>query len=207
MKQLKEAEDRIDFFQNSPRGTILRALTLHDITFWATYAFISVVFALFVVEFVGKGNAIHVGISLFLMQLAAALAAIPVGKVFDHYRGYLDEVYALAGASLIAGALYILLSFSTSVWELYILSVGIGIANVTDMVAWRALFYTNIEKEEYSETVGTYQTAMGVTSALAAALAGFIGEKFGFDTVILLGGIVIMIGGFLPLTIRSFFRK
>ena len=202
-----EDRDKLDFYQNSKRGKILRAMTINDISYWASDAFVMIIFALFVVNFIDGGTASHVGFAAFGYFLVRALTSIPIGQFFDSHKGYLDELWGLAFTGFVAGSLYILLSQSTQLWQLYIIMLLLGFVSAVNLTSWRVLFYNNIDKQEYAQTVGIYQTAAAVSYALAGALGGVIGEFFGFDTVLFVGGLIMFCGGFIPLMVQQYFRR
>jgi MFS family permease len=197
----------LDFYGDSPRGRILRTMTMHDITYWATDAFIAVVLVLFVIQYINGGSATHVGLAFFLYRAVAAFTSFPVGRFFDSHRGYLDEVWGLAASSFIAGIAYVFLSFSHDLWQLYLAMVAIGFASVLQLTSWRTLFFNNIGKEQYSRTLGTYQTFFFLCQGVAVALGGLMGDTFGFNAVVFYGGIVVFLGGFLPLGIKYLVAK
>ena len=196
---------RLKFFKNSRRGKILRAMTLHDVMFWSSDAFVTVIFALYVVQFIEGGNATHVGLSYFVYSLVRGLLSIPVGQFFDKHRGRIDEVWGLALASFGGGIVYILLSQAHEPWHLYVAMFAMGFFSLLDVMSWRVLFYTSLDKTEYAETVGIYETITMVTVSFAVALGGIAGDRFGFDMVVLFGGIMMFVGGFVPLMVRRFF--
>jgi MFS family permease len=199
--------ERINFYRGTKRGKVLRALTASDITFWGTDAFISVVFVLYAIQFIPGGSATHVGLAYLGNRLVNALCSIPTGKVFDHYRGHLDELWALTFASFLTGALYMWLSFATSLWQLYVVMFMLGVLSAVNLAAWRIVFYSNIAKGEYGQTVGIYQTFISIAQGLALALGGYLGDTIGFDKVVFIGGLIIAIGGLFPVIIMRYFKK
>jgi predicted MFS family arabinose efflux permease len=202
-----ETPDRLDFYQDSKKGKMLRALTLNDVTFWATDAFIAVVLSLFVIGHIDGGSATHVGLGYLMYKGVAALLSIPIGRFFDKHRGHLDEVWGLAIANFVYGAAYIYLSFATQLWQLYLVMFILGCMSTVNLLSWRTLFFNTISKDEYTETVGTYQTMVFLCQGIALALGGLVGDNFGFDVVVLFGGIVIFCGGILPISIRYLVRR
>lgn len=202
-----EDRGKIDFYQNSSRGKILRAMTLNDITYWGADAFIVVIFALYVVNFIDGGSATHIGFAFFVYNLIRALSSIPIGQFFDKHRGYIDEIWGLTITSFAAGFTYILLSQASQLWHLYAAMFALGLISAVNLTSWKVIFYNNIEKEEYGQTIGIYQTAVAIAYSLAAALGGIAGDRFGFDVVIFIGGIVMILGGFVPLTVKQYLRK
>lgn len=201
-----EHSGRIHFYRNSRRGKILRALTASDISFWGTDAFISVVLVLYAIQFIPGGSATHVGFAFLGNRLINALCSLPIGRLFDRYRGYLDELWSLAFASFFTGLLYVTLSFASALWQLYAIMLVLGFLSAINLAAWRVIFYNTIAKKEYGQTVGVYQTFISISQGIALALGGYLGDRIGFDNVVLLGGIIIILGGFFPLAIVKFFH-
>lgn len=196
--------NRLDFYQNSKRGKLLRAMTLTDISFWGTHSFISVILILYVLQFIEGGSATHLGLAFLVFKATSAVFSIPIGRFFDKHKGHIDELWGLVFANFSTGIIYILLSFSTQLWQLYTSLFILGFLYVLNLTSWRVLFYNNIKKEEYGETVGAYQAVYSIGEGLALALGGFFGDTFGFDKVVLIGGIVIMFGSFIPLYVKAF---
>jgi MFS family permease len=199
--------EKLDFYQSSPRGKILRALTLSDMSYWAVDDLIAVILALFVVQFIEGGSATHLGLAFLAYKTVNAALSIPIGRFFDQRKGHVDEIKGLAFASFASGFVYMALSFGTQVWHLYASMIILGFLGTINLNSWRVLFYNNIKKEEYGETVGIYQAMMSIAGGLALALGGFFGDTFGFDVVVFYGGLVIALGGFVPLSIRYFVAK
>lgn len=206
MKSL-HANQKADFYRNTKRGKILRAMTLTDITHWGMDAFIGLILVLFVIQYIDGGNATHLGLAYFLYKFVAATASIPIGKFFDRHKGYIDEVTGLALASFIAGGTYVLLSFATELWQLYAAMAVLGFSTILNLTSWRIVFYTNVRKSVYGETVAIYHGIYYVAEGLLLALGGFFGDTFGFQSVVLWGGVIIFAGGFIPLTIRYLVPK
>ena len=139
-------------------------------------------------------------------RVMGALAAIPVGKWFDSQKGYLDEVTGLSFACLVAGFCYILLSFSTQIWQFYLIMFFLGITAMVNLASWRILFYNNIGKKQFGQTIGVYQMLFSLGIGLFLAVGGFAGDRYGYDTVLMLGGIMMTFGSLLPLMIRGYFE-
>ena len=85
--------------------------------------------------------------------------------------------------------------------------IVVGVGNAIDLNAWRILFYGSIDEHERGQTVGIYQTIMSITTALILALGGFIGEKYGYNIVLIIGGLMSFTGGILPLFLRKIVTK
>lgn len=189
------------------RTYIIRTLTANDVAFWGADAFVSVALALFVVTFIEGATVLNVGVALMIHRVVGAFAAIPIGQWFDKHKGHLDEVWGLSIACMLGGFTYILLSFATNIWQLYIAMFFMGIFSVINLASWRILFYSNVNSDQFGQTVGIYQTLYSLGIGLFMAIGGFVGEEFGYDEVLLLGGLFMVFGSVLPLLIRGFFLE
>lgn len=189
------------------RTNIVKILTANDVTVWGADAFISVALALFVVSSIEGATVLNVGIALMIHRIVGAVASVPIGRWFDSHKGFIDEVYGLTFASVSAGFVYILLSFSTQIWQLYVAMFFLGIIAVTNFASWRILFYSNIEKGQLGQAVGVYQMLFSFGIGLFLVVGGFAAEKFGYRWVLMMGGLIMIFGSLLPLMIRGYLKK
>ena len=193
----------LHIFKFTKYSRITEALTINDVLYWSGDTFISVVLALFVTQYIDGADASSVGVSYLIYRLAASLSTIYVGKMFDKHKGYSDEIWALFLVSFVAGFTYIALSFGTQLWHLY-LSMGVlGVCRSFDINSWKLLFYSHLEPNAKGRTIGTYDASFGIAMGTMAALSGFMGEAYGFRTVILIAGLIVLISGFPILSLRS----
>jgi len=190
-------------FKYSKYSHISEVLTLNDILFWGGDAFVSVIMALFVIQYIDGGTASTVGISWMMYRLMSAVTTVPIGKLLDKHKGYIDEVWALFIVSILAGITYIFLIYSSQIWHLYLAMGILGILRSFDINAWKIMFYSHIETKTKGRTIGTYDAAYSVAIGLIYALAGLIGDAYGFRSVVILGGILIMLGGIPVLSLRK----
>lgn len=198
---------QLEFYKDTNKGRLLRTLTLSDISYWGADSFIGVVMVLYIVNFIHGGSATHAGLAFLLYKGVAAVASIPIGRYFDKHPGYLDEIWGLTLASLLGGATYIGLSFSTELWQLYLGMFSLGLASVLDLLSWRKLFFSHLDEHSHSQTVGVYQTILFIAQGAAVALGGLVGDRFGFNTVVFYGGIIVALGAVFPFSVRYVFAK
>lgn len=189
------------------RSNVVRTLTANDIIFWGADAFILVALALFVVDHIVGATILNVGVAYMIHRVTGAISSLAIGRYFDRHKGYLDEVLGLSLACLAAGFAYVLLSFSTEVWQLYVIMMFLGLFATVNLTSWRILFYGHILKSSFGATLGTYQMLFSLGIGLFMALGGFVGERYGYDRVLLLGGLMMIIGSALPMLIRNYFVK
>jgi len=187
------------------RSNIIRAMTANDVVFWGADAFISVALALFVVTYINDATVLNVGLALMIHRIVNALTSIPIGRFFDKHKGFLDEVTALSIACFAAGSIYFILSFCTEIWQLYTAMLFLGFSTAVNMSSWRIIFYGHVNQEQMGQTLGVYQMLFSFGIGLFLAIGGFAGDRFGYDKVLMCGGLLMMSGSVLPLMIRSYF--
>ncbi len=193
----------LQLFKFTKYSHLSEVLTLNDVLYWGGDTFVSVVMALFVTQYIDGSSASSVGIAYMVYRLTSSLTTSQAGKLFDKHKGYFDEIWALFGASLVAGLSYIALSFAGELWQLYLAMGILGVCRSVDVNSWKLLFYTHIEKKMKGRTMGMYDAIYGVSMGAIAALSGFVGEMYGFRIVILVAGIIMFLGGFPVLSLRS----
>lgn len=185
------------------KSNILSALTFNDATFWGADVFVGVIFALYVTQYIPGGSAIHVGLIYGLYRLMRALTSIPIGRYLDKQVGHIDEYYTLLTAGLIVGITYICLFFSAELWHVYLGMAIIGTAHALDINAWRILFYGNISPDNRGSVIGVYETTMQIMYALSIVIAGFVGEIYGFNWILLFAGIVTLCSSLILFLVRD----
>ncbi len=193
----------LNVFRFTKYSHIAEVLTLNDVLYWGGDTFISVILALFITQYINGASASSVGISYMIYRIASSLSTIYVGKMFDKIKGYTDEIWALFIVSLVAGVTYVGLSFATELWHLYLAMGVLGVCRAVDINSWKLIFYSHLEPNTKGRTIGTYDAIYGIAIGALAALSGFVGEIYGFRVVVLLAGIIVLMGGFPVLSLRS----
>jgi len=193
----------IHFFKFTKYSHISEVLTLNDVLFWGGEAFVSVILALFVIQYIEGASASSIGIAYMIYRFASALTTAQIGKMFDKHKGFKDEIWALFITSLVAGTTYIILSTASQLWHLYLAMAVLGVCRSFDINSWKLLFFTHLESGIKGRVIGTYDAIYGIAIGVIAALAGFIGEIYGFRIVIFIAGLVIIAGSLPVLSLRS----
>lgn len=193
----------LHLFRYTKFSHIAEILTLNDVLYWGGDIFASVVLALFITQYIDGAAASSVGIAYMIYRLTSALTTAQIGRMFDSHKGFMDEIIALFFASFIAGISYIVLSFATQLWHLYLAMGVLGICRSFDINSWKIIFYSHLEAKTKGRTIGTYDAIYGVTAGAIAALAGFVGEIHGFRIVILIAGLIVFVSSFPILSLRK----
>jgi len=182
---------------------IAEVLTLNDVLYWGGDSFISVILALFITQYISGATASSVGVSYMIYRISSSISTVYIGKMFDRIKGFSDEIWALFLVSLVVGITYVGLSFATELWHLYSAMVILGVCRAVDINSWKLIFYSHLEKNTRGRTIGTYDAIFGIAIGALSALSGFVGEIYGFRMVVLVAGIIVFLGGFPVLSLRS----
>jgi|APSaa5957512535_1039671.scaffolds.fasta_scaffold01533_17 MFS family permease len=193
----------LHFFKFTKYSRITEVLALNNVLYWGGDTFVSVVLALFVTQYITDSSASSVGIAYMIYRLSSSLSTASIGKFLDKHKGYIDEIWALFFASIVAGLSYIALSFATELWHLYLSMAILGVCRSFDNNSWTILFYSHMEESKRGRIIGANDAIYGVAMGAMAALSGFVGEIYGFRVVILVAGLLMLVGGFPVLSLRS----
>lgn len=182
---------------------VLSVLTLSDFSTWSSANLTGVIFTLFALEHIQGSTITDVGLSSLVFLGVSALLNIPLGKYLDSLKGYLDENYVLVASSVVRGVALILLSFSTALWQLYLLQAVLGVARSMNYVSWRVLFSKFLDPKHVAEQWSVYDSIIAIGLGVAALIGGYLGDHFPFSYVIFIAGVITIIGGVFPLFIHK----
>jgi len=178
---------------------VVKALTLNDFSMNASSAISTVIFTLFVIKQINGGTIAEVGISQLIFLGVSALLNMPLAKLLDKTKGYIDEGTVLALSSVLRGISLMILAFSHSIWELYLYQALLGVARSMDLTAWRVLFSKFLDMKKPAVQWATYDAVIAIGIGIATVIAGYLGDTVPFSYVIFLAGVVSLLGALFPL--------
>lgn len=189
------------------KNRVLSFLTLNDFSTWSSGNLTAVIFTLFALDHIKGASVTDVGLSSLVFLVVSAILNVPLGKVMDRIKGYVDETYVLTASSLVRGVALILLSMSTTLWQLYLLQAVLGIARSMNYVSWRILFSKYLDAKHAGEQWSIYDSVIAVGLGVAALIGGWMGDHYPFSFVVFVAGVVTLIGGIFPLFIVKDIKK
>jgi len=188
-------------YRGNKKSNVLSVLTFNDASLWGADTFVAVVLALFITTNFDNGTAIEVGFAFAIYRVMRAVAAIPLGRYFDEHRGHYDEYLGLVLAGLLVGGSYFGMFFATELWMIYLGMGLVGLGHAIDILSWQILFYSNVPERSRGSVLGVYQTFMQIIYALSTVIAGFVGERYGFEWVLFLAGVLAIVSSIIMLII------
>lgn len=192
------------FWQNRlATNKVIRTLTFNDISYWGGFDMAMVIFALYVVDRIPAATAADVGISMFIYKATSTFASIPIGAKLDSIKGMKDEAWGLCLSGLITGTSYLLLTLITNRYHLFGLMLMLGLGRSLNLSSWRTLFNKWVDRNRTSITFSIYETVFGLGTGLLVVAAGVASSYFGYQSVLIASGLLVIGGSFLPLLIRQ----
>ncbi|MEK9157778.1 MAG: MFS transporter, partial [Patescibacteria group bacterium] len=149
-----------------------------------------------------------IGFGAAIVQLCKVIVELPLSKILDKNHGEYDDFYSLMiGSTLIACVPFAYL-FAHSIHHIYIIQAVYGVGIAFSVPPWYAIFSRHIDKMQESFEWTLDSVSIGLAAAAAAAVGGMIAQKFGFNTVFIIGGVFAICGGLMQIMIfRDIKRK
>lgn len=185
---------------------IIYILTLSDIFIIGAFSLIMPLFAIFVTQNIADATVKTVGFFTAIYWLSKSVLQIPIAWFLDKREGEKDEFYAL----VIGYFLSALVAFSyikvSAVWHIYGIAVLVGLADALGVPSYLSIFSRHLDrfKENIEWTVRSI--GVGLSAAGAGALAGIIVDKFGFNAVFALGGVLSLFAAFSLFFIKPYLK-
>jgi len=173
---------------------VIKIMVLSDFFINAGFSVFAPVFAVFVTKQIDGGSLQVVGFAAAIFQIFKSSLQIPIAKYLDKNHGEYDDFYSMVlGTSLIVLVPFLYL-FATTANHVYMIQAIYGIGASFAISPWYAIFSRHLDKLQENVEWSLDSIAIGVGAAASAALGGLLAEKFGFQFVFLLGGMLAIYG-------------
>lgn len=169
-------------------------LVLSDFLFNAGFSVFAPIFALFVTGQISGGSIETVGFAAAITQIFKVGLQIPVARYLDKNHGEYDDFYSLVTGSFLSALVPFLYFFASEVQHIYMIQALYGVSLALAVPPWFAIFTRHIDKAHENIEWSFESVAIGISGASAAALGGIMAQKFGFQSVFLIGGVLALIG-------------
>lgn len=167
----------------------------------------SPLYALFVEDFIVGGNEIVIGISMSIYLVSRSVLQIPIATLIDKIKGERDDYNFMVIFSIAGGLLNLGLLAISSIWQLYLINMLMGVFTAITYPSYMALFTRHIDKNMEGTEWGVYYTFTDLSTAALAGVGGYLASAFGFRNLILIVSALSVIGGFLLIPVKSYIYK
>lgn len=173
---------------------VVKTLVVSDFFINAGFSVFAPVFAIFVTKQVSGGSLAVVGFAAAIFQIFKSGLQIPIARYLDKNHGEYDDFYSMIfGSVLIVSAPFLYL-FATEAKHIYMIQAVYGIGASFSIPPWYAIFTRHVDKMKENVEWSLDSIAIGIGAASSAAVGGLLAEKFGFQFVFLLGGMLAIYG-------------
>ncbi len=173
---------------------VIKTLIIFDLAVLSGWGLLSPIFAVFITKQIVGGTLVVVGLATATYWLVKSLVQWPIARYLDKTPSENDDFYSLVmGSCLIAIAPFGYI-FATLPWQVYLLEVVVAIGDAMVVPAWYSIFTRHVNKFQIGSEWTLNSIAIGLGTAVAAALGGWIASRFGFPAVFILVGLLSAIG-------------
>lgn len=186
---------------------VIRFLIISDTVFMGAAGMLGPIFALFIEDYIAGGNEAVAGLAAGIFLFTKSVAQVPIAHFIDKVRGEKDD-YWLLFISTLTISLFPLAYLNVHTPNgLYAVQFLVGLCTAFSFPTYMAIFTRHIDPHKEGTEWGVYFMLTDLTSALLAAIGGFLASSLGFHAVIYTVVSLSVIGTFLQLPIRPYLKK
>lgn len=185
---------------------VIRFLILSDTIITGAAGLLGPIFALFITDFIQGGNEAVAGLAAAIYLFTRSTLQIPIAHLIDQIRGEKDDFWIMFVFTVIMSLIPILYLFISTPMELYAVQLVLGLCTACTFPTYMAIFTRHIDKQKEGTEWGVYFTLTDLTSAMFAAVGGYVASSSGFP--VLIGAVVFLsvIGSLLLIPIRPYLK-
>ena len=180
---------------------VAKILITSDFFMNSGFAIFAPIFAIFITGQIEGGSLKVVGFAYAVMQIFKSGFQIPIARFLDKNHGEYDDFYSLMLGSVLIAIIPFLYIFATTPGQIYVIQAIMGLGLAFALPPWYAIFTRHIDKFKENVEWAYDSVAMGISGAGAAALGGILADKFGFNFVFVVAGILAIYGAVLQIKI------
>lgn len=169
-------------------------MTFSDVVIVSGWGLVNPIFAIFATKQIEGGSVELVGLAIAVYWVFRASLQIPFAKFIDAHAGEMDDFLVMATGSFLMSLMPFAYIFANTAAHVVIIQGLTGFASAMVSPGWLAIFTRHIDKNSEAQSWGIYNALVGYAVALAGALSGFLANKFGFQTLYFIVGVICTFG-------------
>ena len=186
---------------------VIKTIVFVDFFYNSAFASFGPIFAIFITRNISGGSAKVVGFSTAIFWITKSIFQLPIAKFLDETDGERDDFWAMFFGYVFSGLIPIFYIFARDAAHLYLIQAFYGMVMAWTVPAWYSIFTRHVDRwrigfEWSLESV----FSVGIATAGAAALGGYVADKFGFNILFLASGFISIISSLMLLTLRGELR-
>lgn len=183
---------------------VVRVLVITDFFVNSAFGSFAPVFAIFITNQIAGGSARVAGFAAAVYWLTKSIIQLPIARFLDRTDGEKDDFWAMFLGYFFSGFVPIAYNFVSEPWHLYLVQAFLGVCAAWAVPGWYSIFTRHVDKWRISFEWSLQSVfAVGLATAGAAALGGYLVEKVGFNALFTGAGILAILASLLMLTLRK----
>ena len=187
-------------------NAVIRLLIISDAVIIGSAGLLGPIFALFIEKFIEGGNEAVAGIAAAIYLVAKSLVQIPAAVIIDRIRGEKDDFYFMFVFSLIIALLPLLYLVINTPGQLYLVQFVLGVFTAFTFPSFMAIFTRHVDKAKEGTEWSVYFTLVDLSSAVFAAIGGYVAASSGYPILIFTVVILAVLGSVILWPIRSYLK-
>lgn len=174
---------------------VVKTLVASDFIINSAFGLSAPVFAIFLVNSIQGGNAQVAGFATAAYWIVKSALQLPIAKFLDETDGEKDDFWALIFGQMTGGISLALYVFATLPWHVYAIESLLGVSMAFSVPAWYGIFTRHIDKDKTSFEWSLESVfSVGIATAGASALGGYIADNLGFNALFIGSSILAFLG-------------
>lgn len=172
----------------------IKLLILSDIFVITGFGLIAPILAIFIKDNLVGGTIFSAGLASTIFLITKSVVQLPFSRYADSHDR--KKFWVIIGTLLISSVPFIYM-FTKHIYMIYIAEFIYGIGGGLMYPTWVAIFSTHLDKKHEGFEWSVYSTAVGIGTAITAAIGAAIAQFVGFQMTFLLVGAMSLIGCFI----------
>jgi len=168
----------------------LKLLIISDIFVFSGFGLIAPILAIFIKDNLVGGTILAAGIASAIFLITHSILQI----IFSYKFNPKDRLWMLWLGTAIIALVPFGYIFSKHIIHIYIVQFFYGVGAAFAYPSWSSLFTANLESGKRGFQYSIYSSAVGLGTALTAAVGALLAEKTSFNVVFILTGAISIIG-------------
>lgn len=182
---------------------VIKGLITFDFTFLTSMGLVTPIFAIFITNRIIGGTPLVAGLASTAYMTSFSVARLSSAYIVDKKLSEKGKILLSVFGTALAGFSYLLYVVAKLPWHVYLLQTLNGVGIGLRYSPFMNLFTRYIDKGRESLEWGMVAVSTSLGQALTAAIGGTLTEKYGFEAVFTIAGILIVVSSIIPLSIHK----
>lgn len=183
---------------------VVKLMVITDFFVNSAFGSFAPVFAIFITSQIKGGDAKVAGFAASVYWIVKSAIQLPIARFLDKADGERAQFWAVFWGYFVSGLVPLAYNFISEPWHLYLAQAVLGIAMAWAVPAWYSLFTRHVDKWRISFEWSLESVfSVGLATAGATALGGYLAETIGFNFLFTAAGILATLSTLLLLPLKN----